>query len=231
MSAFGYELEVTDFISVAYQFHDIFLEHEYELPTLGSRPVIIDVGANVGVSVLFFCKTLDNPEIHAFEADPEVFKRLQSNILKYAGDANVKLLNAAAYHSTGTVLFSSEGADGGHISEGYRGDDMSEIPSIDLLTYLDKFERIELLKMDIEGAEATVFPRCAPVLDKIERVFIEFHSSSGKHQSIVHILSILQESGFRLHLRSADNIRSPFTSRNVGGFDNQVNIFAYRNKI
>ena len=228
LRAFGYELEVTDSISVAYQFRDIFVEQEYKLANPGYKPVIIDVGANVGVSVLYFCSTLDEPEIHAFEADPEIFKKLKRNTERYAAKANVHLINAAAYISNGTIGFAHEGADGGQISPVTNGRDALKIQSIDLLDYLLGFERIALLKIDIEGAEALVVPHCAPAFDRIERIFIEYHSSPDKEQSIVHILSLLQASGFRLHLQSADFVRSPFAPSALGRFDNQVNIFAYR---
>ncbi len=226
--AFGFELEVSDFISVAYQFRDIFVEQEYKLPKLGPKPVIIDVGANVGVSLLYFCKTLVEPEIHAFEADPDIFDKLQRNVQRNAAKACIHLINAAAYVSNGTIRFLHEGADGGQISAATDVHLTRDIPSLDLLIYLQKFEHIDLLKIDIEGAEALVIPHCAPMFDRIDRIFIEYHSSPDKEQSIVSLLSLLKTSGFRLHLQSADGIRSPFAPDRHGAFDNQVNIYAYR---
>ncbi|MBK1683302.1 FkbM family methyltransferase [Rhodoferax fermentans] len=228
LKAFRYELEVTDPLSVAYQFRDIFVEQEYKLANSGHKPVIVDVGANVGVSVLYFCDTLDEPEIHAFEADPTVFKKLKRNVECYAPRANVHLVNAAAYIANGTIGFACDGADGGQISHLTNEQSSYNVPSIDLLDFLLGFEKIALLKIDIEGAEALVVPHCVPAFDRIERIFIEYHSSPDQAQSIVRILSVLQASGFRLHLQSADFVRSPFAPVKPGRFDNQVNIFAYR---
>jgi len=89
LHAFGYELEVADHISVVHQLHDIFVEHEYRIPDPGPRPVIVDIGANVGLSVLYHCRMLDDPEIHAFEADPAIFVKLEHNVRRYAPQARV----------------------------------------------------------------------------------------------------------------------------------------------
>ncbi len=47
-----------------------------------------------------------------------------------------------------------------------------EVPSVDLLGVLQTLPRIDLLKIDIEGAEALVVPHCVPAFDRIERMFV-----------------------------------------------------------
>jgi FkbM family methyltransferase len=224
--AFGYDLEVADHLSVVHQLRDIVVDHEYRMPDLGPRPLIVDVGANVGVSVLYQCRMLDDPEIHAFEADPAIFAMLERNVRRHAPRARVHLNHAAAYVSNGTVRFAREGADGGQIQAG-KGGDVVEVRSVDLLGFLQGLGRIELLKIDIEGAEALVVPHCKPVFDRIERIFIEVHSSAGQAQAMPGLLTLLQQAGFRLHLQSAEVVRSPFVPAKRH-FDNQVNVFAYR---
>jgi FkbM family methyltransferase len=224
--AFDYELEVADHLSVVHQLRDIFVDHEYRMPDLGPRPLIVDVGANVGVSVLYQCRMLDDPEIHAFEADPAIFAKLETNVRRYAPRARVHLNHAAAYVSNGTVRFASEGADGGQIQSAGGGDAV-EVRSVDLLEFLKGLGRIDLLKIDIEGAEALVVPHCKPVFDRIDRIFIEVHSSAEREQAMPGLLTLLQQAGFRLHVQSAEVVRSPFIPVKRH-FDNQVNVFAYR---
>jgi FkbM family methyltransferase len=228
LRAFGYDLEVADHISVVHQLRDIYVEHEYHIPDPGPRPVIVDVGANVGVSVLYHCRMLDDPEIHAFEADPNIFAMLERNVRMHAPTARVHLHRAAAHTSTGSVKFAREGADGGQVQDAASSTgDMVEIPSVDLLDYLQGLPRIDLLKIDIEGAESFVVPHCAPVFDRVQRIFIEVHSSPGREQALPQLLTLLQRSGFRLHVQSAEIVRSPFVPSRRH-FDNQVNVFAYR---
>lgn len=227
LCAFGYELEVADKLSVVHQLHDIFVEHEYRIPNAGPRPVIVDVGANVGVSVLYHCRMLDDPEIHAFEADPTIFAKLERNVHRHAPRARVHLHHAAAYVSNGSVRFAREGADGGQVDGSGGVGETVEVPSVDLLEVLNRLPRIDLLKIDIEGAESLVVPHCAPAFGRIERIFIEVHSSPGQEQALPRLLSLLQQAGFRLHLQSAEIVRSPFVPA-TRHFDNQLNVFAYR---
>ena len=227
LDAFGFELQVADHLSVVHQLHDIFVEHEYRIPDPGPRPVIVDVGANVGLSVLYHCRMLDDPEIHAFEADPSIFAKLEHNVRRHAPAARVQLHHAAAYVSNGSVRFASEGADGGQVTTAAGGASMVEVPSVDLLQVLLALPRIDLLKIDIEGAEAMVVPHCAAAFDRIERIFIEVHSSPGQVQALPRLLALLQQAGFRLHLQSAEVVRSPFVPA-PRHFDNQLNVFAYR---
>ena len=207
--AFGYDLEVADHLSVVHQLRDIFVDHEYRMPDLGPRPLIVDVGANVGVSVLYQCRMLDDPEIHAFEADPAIFAKLERNVRQYRPRARVHLNHAAAYVSNGTVRFARE-APTGDRSRPERVGDVVEVRSIDLLEFLQGLGRIDLLKIDIEGAgSAACVPHCKPVLDRIEHIFIEVHSSAGQEQAMPGLLTLLQQAGFRLHLQSAEVVRQP----------------------
>jgi FkbM family methyltransferase len=230
VKAFGYELEVADEISVVHQFLDIFANHEYRMPALGRGPVIVDVGANVGVSVLYHCRHLDDPEIHAFEPDPGIFSKLRQNIERYAADKRVVLNNQAAYTRTARLRFTSEGADGGHLQTSVDAASTVEVDAIDLLHYLTRFVHIDFLKFDIEGAEGEVVLHCAPIFPRVDRVFVEYHSLPGQDQKLPQILTLLKESGFRFHLQSAETVFSPFTPQARGHFDNQVNVFAYRQK-
>jgi FkbM family methyltransferase len=227
LSAFGYQLEVADHISVVHQFLDIFANHEYRMPIATQQPVIVDVGANVGVSVLYFCRTFADPQVHAFEPDPVIFSKLKQNVGRYAADKRVLLRNQAAYVENKMLRFESEGADGGHVASSTESPGV-DVQGIDLLEYLSGLDHVDLLKIDIEGAEAIVVPHCAPALSRVDRVFIEYHSSPGREQRLPQILALLQEAGFRLHLQSAVEQQSPFMQPASGQFDNQVNVFAYR---
>jgi FkbM family methyltransferase len=226
--AFGYQLEVADHISVVHQFLDIFVNHEYRMPKIRDGAVIVDVGANVGVSVLYFCKHHADPEIHAFEPDPEIFSKLKANVDRYAQGKRVHLKNQAAYTSNASLRFAREGADGGHVQMSPNVGECVDVEGIDLLGFLDRFERVDLLKIDIEGAESDVVPHCAPAFSKIDRLFIEYHSSPGREQHLPELLVLLKRSGYRVNVQSALTQGSPFVATQGAPFDNQLNIFAYR---
>jgi predicted O-methyltransferase YrrM len=58
----------------------IFLKAKiYRFNSLITKPLILDCGANVGVSVLYFKRLYPDAEIIAFEPDEDVFAILKQN--------------------------------------------------------------------------------------------------------------------------------------------------------
>jgi hypothetical protein len=89
---------------------------------------------------------------------------------------------------------------------------------------------VDLLKIDIEGAEVVVLENIQKHLPKVKRMFIEFHSFNKQPQELNKLLAILSESQFRYYIEHV-GVRSnnPFVKRSIyANMDNQLNIFAYR---
>jgi hypothetical protein len=63
-----------------YLFREIFEAGTYLFHTDRPRPLILDCGSNIGVSILVFKKLYPNSRIICFEADPMTFKRLKWNV-------------------------------------------------------------------------------------------------------------------------------------------------------
>ncbi len=120
----------------------------------------------------------------------------------------------------------SEGADGGRIAQINDPQDKI-VQTTRLRNYLDR--PVDLLKIDIEGAETEVLMDCADLLDKIDNIFVEYHSFADRPQTLHHITDVLATAGFRLHVHPNITSPQPFVGRNVNlGMDMQLNIFAFR---
>ncbi|MDQ0640901.1 hypothetical protein QF042_004466 [Pedobacter sp. W3I1] len=91
-------------------------------------------------------------------------------------------------------------------------------------------QKIDFLKIDIEGAEYLVLKDIEDNLSNVENLFIEYHSSPDCKQTLSEILGILTKSGFRFYIKEAwDNLPIPFEHRLYKPFwDLQLNIFAFR---
>src|SRR6478609_6702107 len=61
-----YNFVVSDFISVAYQIKEYFGDQRMKFECKSESPVIIDCGANVGVSVIYFKSLFPKAQIEAF---------------------------------------------------------------------------------------------------------------------------------------------------------------------
>lgn len=223
----GWSLEIPDAASFLASWREIFVERQLAFPWSGPPPRILDLGANVGLSVMFFRAAHPQAPITAVEADPAIFRTLEKN-LGANGISGVELLNRAAWTSAGRIPFRPEGADGGRIVPPGGTTGTIEVETLDVPALLDA-RPFDVIKMDIEGAEAVVLPACRAGLARARFVAVEYHSSVGEPQSLAEILAVLKGCGFRVHVREAITSPAPFVSvRAHAGFDLQLNLFAWK---
>jgi len=225
-SLLGRRLELVDAPSFLGLYSELF-EHEiYRFETLRKSPLIIDGGANVGVSVLYFKKLYPECRIIAFEPDPVIFAVLKKNCETFEL-RDVELIPKALWSSETMLTFQQEGSDGGRISQAEDRTNLISVPACRLKDYLHT--EVDLLKLDIEGAETEVLRDCADGLSNVRRLFVEYHSFEASQQTLDEILSILRELDFRIHMHCPVSSPRPFVNRSVNlGMDFQANIFAFR---
>jgi hypothetical protein len=137
------------------------------------------------------------------------------------------LNNKAVWIHDGGVEFEVEGGDAGAIRDEAASSELLSVPTIRLRDLLD--DPIDLLKLDIEGAETEVLIDCTGALTNVERLFVEYHSFAEEEQRLDALINVLQEAGFRLHLHPELVADRPFVERPYhAGMDHRLNIFAYR---
>ncbi|MCF8262469.1 MAG: FkbM family methyltransferase [Melioribacteraceae bacterium] len=218
-------LKLPDCRSFIPQYEDIFVEENYQFESYSENPVIIDCGANVGLSSIYFSRLYPTATIYAFEADPEIFKFLQSN-LSTNKCSNIEAINKAVWKEDGEISLSTEGADGASVVYNEKS---IKIPSIRFSDYLSKFENIDMIKMDIEGAEYDVLMDCKDELAKTQNLFIEYHSHKNDNQKLGDVLKLLEDLGFRYFIKSGMKRKIPlinFEKTSSVGFDLMLNIYA-----
>lgn len=229
MAFMGYRIQVPDCFSFLWQFKEIFADEAYKFNTASPEPVIYDCGANVGTSILYFKHLFPAARIIAFEADPQIARILTAN-LQANHIHQVEVISKAVWVDNAGIEISLEGADGASV---YGKGQKSQISSVRLKEYLQRETYIDMLKIDIEGAETAVLHDCEEVLGHVQHLFIEYHAYLEGPQELDRILSILRKNGFRYFIRDDQDRKSPFVLRkykNDTGMDLQLNIFAYRNK-
>ena len=225
--AYGWALEIPDAASFLSSYREIFVEGLYAFPW-AQRPLrILDLGANIGLSVLFFKHAHPQAEIVALEADPGIFACLERNV-HGNGFRDVELLQRAAWTSDTRLSFRRDGADGGRAVPTGDGQGTIEVEAIDIAALASR-RPFDVIKMDIEGAEAIVVPALRPVLGGVRYLMVEYHSVAGRSQSLATVLQVLEENGFRVHAHSVISSPRPFVElREHDGFDLVLHLFAWR---
>lgn len=229
---FGTNIRRVGTYSFVQNVEEILIDEIYKFDTDNPTPRIIDCGANIGLSIIFFKRLYPNSEIIAFEPDEAIFAVCREN-LKAFGFTDVKLINAAVWKGDCELSFLPDNSLGGAIVENEASvlsNGLKKINAERLSKYLD--EKIDFLKIDIEGAELEVIEDCKDKLDNIETLFVEYHSRKSELQELDKLLYIMSKAGFRYYIKHAwDYMKHPFVevknnSNNM--YDLQLNIFAYR---
>lgn len=217
-----------DASSFVFMYKELFKEEIYKFKSDNEFPVIVDCGANIGMSIIYCKKQFPKAKIIAFEPERSIFKYLQSNIeLHHLTD--VEVINKAVWKEKTVLNFINEGADANRIASINNDVDNNptyEVETVKLSDYIN--EEIDFLKLDIEGAEVEVMKEIEFKLKNVKNIFIEYHSSENSKQELNIILDILTRNNFHYYIDSPNRTkRKPFIDKDTFlSFDFFLNIFA-----
>src|SRR5437588_1529390 len=152
-------------------------ERQFLKRMLSEGAVAVDAGANIGIYSQFLSGCVGpTGVVHSFEPSPENFRRLQSTTRKLA---NVRLSRAAVGEcSRKSALHLSDKLNVDHRAYIAEGDSRHTVP-IDMLALDDYFkpdQRVDLVKMDIQGYELHALRGAARVLadNPDNKLLVEF---------------------------------------------------------
>jgi FkbM family methyltransferase len=230
----------TDILGKPFKFHhaasfvdayqEIFLDEIYKFTAeVGPGGIILDCGANMGLSVLYFSLNYPDHHIIAFEPDEEIFKVLEENVNAFQLK-NVTLHNKAVWVKKENLLFHTDGGMGGRIQNIYKKSkkEAKEVETVVLREFLN--QPIEFLKIDIEGAEVEVLQDCKENLDQVRHLFFEYHNDIQKPQSLHQLLALVKKAGFTYHLKESSTRKKPFVDNNLlcETFDMAITVFCQK---
>lgn len=137
--------------------------------------IVLDIGAHIGYYTLIFAKLVgEEGKVFAFEPEPTNFSLLKKNV-ELNGYKNVILIQKAVSNKTGTLkLYLCKGNVGDNrIYDSHDGRPSIEIEAIRLDDYFkDNNERINFVKMDIQGAEGGAILGMSQLLEKNKTIKI-----------------------------------------------------------
>lgn len=213
MPMMGFDVSGFNADTLVYLFKDVFLQGTYYFSSNKSQPLIIDCGANIGTSVLFFKWLFPNASIQAFEPSPSIFQKLLENTNQNKL-SNVVCHNIALSDTTGSItFFEPEGIPGsltGSLTESRNAGKPIQVVAEKLSDFLqnNNIDEVDYLKMDIEGAETEVFADLAEsgMLNRIQQMGIEYHHNiQGSKMQLGVFLSIIENAGFHYSVMASGN--------------------------
>lgn len=153
---------------------DVFSKHEFKDIHLENPRHIIDAGANIGATSIYFSLKFPEAVIYAIEPEPDTFNILLSNCKHFK---NIIPINAALVaEDRVTKLYGSGGGFWGY-SLLPMGGKFIEIQGVSINTLIEKYRipKIDLLKMDIEGGEEEIMSYPENWIQKTQNILIEIH--------------------------------------------------------
>jgi FkbM family methyltransferase len=175
-------------------FEQIFLRQEYRFDVKTSPRTIVDAGANIGLSSIYFSNRFPRSKIIAIEPEEGNFELLRRNTKPYD---NIVAVRGALWHenksihlvdpSQGEWGFMTQAQDS--VNERF-GPVLQEVHgmTVDRIMKEHGIEHIDILKMDIEGAEREVFSNPSSWLGSVDSLIVELHErmKSGCNRSFYH---------------------------------------------
>ena len=154
-------------------FEDVIRHAQYDIELPFTPKTIVDAGANVGMASVFYANKYPDARIIALEPEAENFRMLLRNVAPYP---NIVPVNAAVWSEDRYVSMTAPSG----VSAAFRVADCNgETPvqafSIPTIMKQHGLQSIDLLKVDIEGAEKEVFDSAQPWIESVGAVVIELH--------------------------------------------------------
>jgi FkbM family methyltransferase len=204
----GLRFEYFDESAFRDAYEEVFGEAVYRFIPRGDSPFILDAGANLGLATCYFKKCFPQAEVVAFEPDPRMQELFRRN-MKANGFTNVRLECCALAGTPGRARLHGDLASetphalGNSLRAGW-GLQQPTSSGIDVETrtlspFLDR--PVDLLKLDIEGAELEVLREAEGRLQAVREIRMEIHETAEQPGMCREICDLLRAAGFRLEVK------------------------------
>ncbi len=151
------------------------LRGEYDVPYEHPRPVIIDIGANIGSFAVWALERWPASFVHCYEPLPANFALLEQNLGALAG-TRVALYPFAIGDPSRTRLFLGKNncGEASFFDRGCQARQWVEV----VTRAPDVLPKADILKIDAEGSEVDISSRMAAV--EVDIVVLEYHSAANR---------------------------------------------------
>lgn len=157
-------------------FNQVFLDEEYQLPIVIKPKLIIDGGAYVGYSSIYFANKYPEAKIIAVEPEISNFELLKKHTSVYP---NIKAVRAGIWYRRAFLEINNPKAEKWMFQLRETNSTKNSIQAITIenIMKLENTNHINILKLDIEGAEKELFSHETQWLSKLDILILELHDT------------------------------------------------------
>jgi FkbM family methyltransferase len=204
---FGHRIISYEYSSLLFLYREIFCSGDYYFKTKNSKPLIIDCGANVGAATIYFKTLFPEAAIICFEANPIIYNLLEENINNNKL-INIEMHNIALYDTDKKISFfisDTKGTLMGSVRPDRDGRKEIQVQAKKLSDYIRKIDFIDLIKIDVEGAEVNIIDDLeqAELLNKPDQYIVEYHHNiNDSPSSLSSILAKFELCGYNYVIKA-----------------------------
>lgn len=173
--------------SDAFVFSEVFDHRCYDFALPNMPRTILDLGANIGFTGLYFSRKYPGADIVCVEPMPENVTLLRENLS--VNQTAARVVAKAIAIKDGTVTMQRAETDYGHkvnaigFGKQLTGETI-EVGAVSIPTLMHDlgWTRIGLLKIDVEGYEGILLRKNCGWLDKVDAICIECHEGFGEKE-------------------------------------------------
>jgi FkbM family methyltransferase len=156
---------------------EVFCRLDYAAPP--NLRFVVDIGSNIGISALYFLTRNPHARCHLYEPVPRNVERLRENLAGF--EERYELTEAAVWDRAGTVTFGVE-PTGRYGGIDIPAPETIEVPCAEINDVLEHAPRVDVLKVDTEGAELATVAAIRPELqDRVRVIYLETLERTALH--------------------------------------------------
>lgn len=183
---------------------EIFSENCYYLELEKADPVIVDAGAHIGMTVVYFKMLFPKSRIIVFEPVEANFALLKKNVEENQLE-NVELYQSVVAPKSGILRIHEPVGEGawksgaGIIPKGWKGIQTNHEIKVEAVGIQEILQdKIDIFKMDIEGMEYEIIRNTGPFMRNVKTWIMEVHPR--KDHRIAEIEKTFLQNGFKLEV-------------------------------
>jgi len=160
-----------------FRISSIFQDQEYHIPNPGPVRTIVDIGANIGLTAIYFRMLFPVARICCFEPCTSSFGMLEHNIASFDG---IEAYRFAVSDFDGVATLKIHRENSGqnsliHDGKSFMNRETVTVRDAYLLLQEMQLTSVDVLKIDTEGSELPIIRSLVPMLPKVNHVLVETH--------------------------------------------------------
>jgi FkbM family methyltransferase len=165
-----------------FRINAIFQEQEYHIPNPGHVRTIVDIGANIGLTAIYFRMLYPISRICCFEPCSSSFGMLKENTASFSGIETYRL---AVSDYDGKANLKIHKDNSGQNSLTFDGENFTNRETVMVRNAYPLLQEmllttVDVLKIDTEGSEVPIMRSLVPMLPQVRHVLVETHSSEDR---------------------------------------------------